>query len=129
MSALRGCKGQYTESWLCRTFLFTLMRSSGITQLDPQGIGIRVLSRMVPDQRQWLWRLTGVGGVQRMSLKDLLKRVGYSGPIELFSMWACICTGIAAGKVLGRTAELRHKCIEFQQLHGWPPHPAMLAEL
>jgi hypothetical protein len=126
---LRGCAGVYTTHWVCRAFLFALTGATGTIQLDSGSVGVRMLSRMAPDQRQWLWRLTGVEGTKRMSIDKLFALVKYSGPIELFSMWACLCSGISSAQVVGREQVLRDKCTAFQQQHGWSPHPAVLVQM
>ena len=126
---LAGCAGRYTVSWLSRAFLFALTRTTGAIKLDADGVGIRLLARMAPDQHQWLWRLTGVEGNRRMSIGELFSQVGYTGPPELFSMWACLCADIPIAKLVGREQHLHQKCVAFQQLHGWSPHPAVLVEM
>jgi len=125
---LPACKGQYVELWLARCILIAQMRAVGLQGLSSHDVGVRIASRMAPDQKRWMWRLTRMDRELRMPLKDALKAVAYSGPLELFSCWTCLCGGIPLKQVLGRVSELQSSCRGFEAAHGWRPHPAVLVQ-
>ena len=125
---LRGCKGKYVELWLSRCLLIARMRAAGLPGLSLNGVGVRIVSRMAPDQNRWIWCLTHVDRRVRIPVRSALRALAYTGPVEMFSCWACLCGGIASEQVIGREIELRQACIEFEVAHGWRPHPAVLVQ-
>ena len=61
---------------------------------------VKVHSETVPDQGKHLQRLSDSFGVH--SMPDLANKLGYDGPLELLSMWACLFGGKQLVGVAGR---------------------------
>ena len=83
---------------------------------------------MFPDQGAWIKHATSRAGV-----KSALESLGYDGPPELYSMWAClfhdprchIHTGVLCEAKI-RQARRRIKCYIGE--HGMLPHPAVIVQ-
>ena len=70
----------------------------------------------------------------RKSIKDLFREAQYSGPPELFTMWACLFADKdVAGRFLDwletNSSELR-KCLKsYRRQHKISPHPGTLVRI
>ena len=127
---MKGCKGDYCVAWLARTFLLCRVRAAGIQHLPLHGVGVKSLAKAGPDQCSWVARMTRTsGGLGRLTVAELFRKVCYTGSPELFSMWACLCGSIDYKTVSGREEHLRKLCASFHAKHGWYPHPAVLTTM
>ena len=80
----------YHWNWLVRTRLWVEMRRAGIKRLkvtDDWG-SEQVAEAMLPDQSEWLscWMTE----FTKDSLKGLLMKLNYKGPLEMLSCFACV---------------------------------------
>lgn len=79
----------YRTLWVIRCWLLWRMRQARITYLRlPKDFSVRDFSKCFPDQKSWALRLAN----RRPSspLADVLSRLQYSGPPELFTMFCCL---------------------------------------
>ena len=78
--------GEYLPSWTLRCYLIMASRGHGIERMACGGIGIRALSQMSPDQKDWFTILE-----QHVKTIDALKKlVGKDCPPELLSCQLCL---------------------------------------
>ena len=133
-NALPGCAGAYTASWLARACLVSRARAEGLTGLPVAGVGVKLLTQLGPDQASWWLRLSRCQrGTARRSVSEILQAAGYTGPVELFSMWACIfsspgATALPLDQLAAKLPELRAARATFRAVRKWEPHPASLLE-
>ena len=79
----------YRTLWVIRCWLLWRMRQAGTTHLRlPQDFSVRDFSGCFPDQKSWALRLAN----RRVSapLADVLSKLQYTGPPELFTMFCCL---------------------------------------
>jgi hypothetical protein len=118
----------YELGWYFRAHLVVEMRAAGISSLKvDSSMSAAEFAALLPDQSQWITALAGPGG----SLQNAMRACAYNGPLELFSMYACL---------FGDQAVLRQPLSFFQDNFdalvtekaayqartGQQPHPAVL---
>ena len=83
-------RAQYHWPWLVRTYLFAEMRHHGVKALKitKDWNTQELQNALKPDQNDWLavWMSQLAGN----SLKKLLRRLHFTAPLELLSVYACI---------------------------------------
>ena len=102
-----------------------IMRAAGIPAVNQSGLSVTELASLSPDQKRWVVRLAR-RNTTRLKVGELFRAVKYQGAPELFSMWCCLCAAACARAVASREHELVSACTQFQEEHGWMPHPAQL---
>ena len=118
----------YFEAWLIRSLMIPWMRAVNIKRLKvTNGMTTQQFRSMFPDQGEWISIVTA-----RCGIVLAMKTVGYDGPPELFTMWACMfqdrsCHGHTLSSALSRKASRLLK--KYVSEHGQVPHPAVLTGL
>jgi len=104
------------------------MRHSNIKRLKVTNtVKVQHFRSMFPDQGEWISCVTA-----RCGIVVAMKKLGYDGPPELFTMWACLfqdrsCHGRTLSNALSRKAARLLKA--YLSEHGQVPHPAVLLGL
>ena len=118
----------YTLRWTMRAHLVTEMRVAGITSLSNSGrITPRSFAELFPDQNGWIcaW------GEHHSDIKSLFHELSYTGPPELFSMYACLFGDESVMHTPVETLaqnenRLRVMREAYMASYGLAPHPAVL---
>ncbi len=123
-----GKPPQYFEAWIIRTLMISKMRHAGVRRLRMAGMTAAQFQSMFSDQGAWIKRATSRAGV-----KSALESLGYDGPPELYSMWACMFHDPSCHMHTGVLSEV--KIVQARGLikwymdeHGMMPHPAILLQ-
>jgi len=78
--------GMYLPGWTLRSYMVMMMRAHGVPRLQRNGIGVRALVQVNPDQRIWFTVLE-----QHVKTTTALRRLfGNSSPPELLSCYLCV---------------------------------------
>ncbi len=95
----------YFEAWLIRTLLICKMRRNRVRRLAlSDGVTVAQFQSMCPDQGMWVRH-----AMSRAGVIAVLENLGYDGPPELWTMWACLFHGVDAS-VLQTAGVLEKAC-------------------
>ena len=136
MQALKAFKavslnpdGGYLVPWTLRKMLIGRMTVAGVPRLTgAELVSVEEFASMAPDQKQWLLHF----GKGCRNASQLMDRLDYSGPPELFSMRLCIyladdLTRIFSVKWLEQVLDGLHLYVATHlQEFGQVPHPFAL---
>ena len=131
-----GLKGEYTGRWLGRTWMLHLLGEARATlHIDTSKVTAYSLMGLFPDQCKWLVRFARSKPTVT-KLADVLKLVGYDGPIELFTMYCCLF-GAAYSRLAGKKEDwlmrMRHqwrkRLLQQLALDGVALHPEQLVRM
>ncbi len=123
-------QNSYALSWLVRTYQFVEMRASGIQRLTLRpNLSLEAFSKVFPDQSSWMAVLAS--SLQVSLVAALCRRLRYTGPVELLTMYACLFADAALQKydadslvrLAGSVRRVRNAC-ELQ--NGYEGHPAVI---
>ena len=132
---------QYMKKWLNRGYLIYAMWRQKRGKLSVDGCTVRSFLPLFPDAKDRLLPLLShaLGASNNVNkardMTDALDAIGYTGPPELLSMWACLCgdpeiVNILALRGLGwlqqHKVELKKMRQAYEKAHGISPHPAIL---
>ena len=118
----------YFEAWLIRSLMIPWMRAANVKRLKvTNSLTAQQFRSMFPDQGEWISCVTA-----RCGIRLAMKTVGYDGPPELFTMWACLfqdrsCHGRTFSSAMWQNASILLK--QYVSEHGQVPHPAVLMGL
>lgn len=95
-----------------------------------ENISLEKFSKIFPDQKNWVQRLANR---KAKSIASLRAVTGYTGGMELFTMWTCLCSdtdllGWDPNWIAQNAAPLKRTLHEYRQRHGLPPHPVVLLQ-
>jgi len=125
-----GRGSDYLPLWLSRVILVVYMRRTGVHCLQLRdGLTVTEFGSAFPDQKCWLHKFG-----KHTTVQALFDAVGYDGPPELFTMYACNfgarlvqhCPIQFLEKHEHMFAEQR---TQYAAEHGQQPHPAVLVQL
>ena len=124
----------YHWPWYLRSHLLVEMRAAGISKLEfNPSMSVEAFAPLFPDQGRWIETLARhAGNVD--SITGVLRLIHYQGPIELLSMWLCLCgdrsvTSQPAERLAANEGHLRVARRAYVAAHGLEPHPAVLVGL
>ena len=108
--------------------MISKMRHAGVRRLRMAGMTAAQFQSMFPDQGAWIKHATSRAGV-----KSALESLGYDGPPELYSMYACMFHDPSCHMHTDVLSEVKIvqargliKC--YVDEHGMMPHPAILLQ-
>ena len=83
----------------------------------------------LPDQTRWLphW----MKSLKTKSLQQLVTKMNYDGPVELFSCFACIfgdsaLEGLAPQQLAQAASRIQQVRASTRRLHGWEGNPVLI---
>lgn len=122
---------RYLLPWTFRVMCISRMRTQGIGSLTACGMTLTTFSSMFPDQGQWIKRARALTPPKKRTVEGLIQILGYTGPVELLTMYLCLCQDQALRKIsvadLECTAGKVSQFIrQFRRVHKMTPHPAVV---
>jgi hypothetical protein len=123
--------GAYQHLWLIRTWLKMTMEASGISKLRVGQATPEEFQCIFPDSKKHIMTLTG----DHPTMFQALDALGYDGPPELLSMYACLFNVKEVRKALrakppnwlkDQRFALRQARRAYRSDHGQNPCPAIL---
>ena len=121
----------YLLPWTFRVLCISRMRARGIRSLTVPGLTLAAVSSMFPDQGQWIKRLAGLTPPGKRTIETLIQVLGYTGPVELLTMYMCLCQDQALRKISVADLECKQGEVsqfirQFRRVHKMTPHPAVV---
>jgi hypothetical protein len=109
------------------------MRLAGKIELrEFHNVSVKDFTQAFPDMKKQA--LAMASGDGKALMVDVVDRVQYTGPIELFTMWCCLFQDSAVATVptpwIQEHRDLISKiCSQYCKEHCFPPHPGVLLEI
>lgn len=127
-------KPRYTPMWTLRAITISRMRSAGIPSLNLDSCKVSKFAKFFPDQTSSFSRFRDSKASLKKSCKDFFKELGYTGPPELWAMYACLFQDKTVMKVstawlAANRDRLKEYRVQYKREHGQNPVPAVLLEL
>ena len=128
-----GLLGNYRGLWSIRCYLLQQMRLAGKIELrEFHNVSVKDFTQAFPDMKKQA--LAMASGDGKALMVDVVDRVQYTGPIELFTMWCCLFQDSAVATVptpwIQEHRDLISKiCSQYCKEHCFPPHPGVLLEI
>lgn len=128
-----GMSNPYRKLWVIRCALILKMRQAGIQRLKLSDETVRDFQGVVPDQKNLLAKAAGGSYMLHRKVRDVFEECSYSGPPELFSMWACLIADRSVSTTslswLTKHEDELRSCFEsIVKRDQLAPHPGVLVE-
>lgn len=127
-------KPAYTPMWTLRGVVISHMRSAGIKQLKVDSCPIARFAKSFPDQGECFKRYQLARASRRATCRDFFSMMQYSGPPELWAMYACLfsdkcCARVSTEWLETHAGALRSDRIAYKKAHSQNPVPGVLLEM
>ena len=124
-----GCAtGRYVKPWVFRIWVVVALRAKRIARLGMGDLDAVAFAAGFPDQAGWIHRFSHGGSY---AMQEIFDDLGYDGPPELFTMYACFFGGakaqmFTAAWIREHATALKAAVAAYQAGWGYVPIPSTI---
>ena len=125
-------QSNYTPSWTLHSLIISRMRAAGVKSLTPDKCDVSRFARCFPDQLNSFSRFRTTS--DNMTCKAFFRELQYTGPPELWAMYACQFQGAPIDRASAIWLQehkdaMRDLCASYKKANGQNPVPGLLLKL